>query len=396
MKLNETQKKYFLDLKPEDITFDLLLDLFADKKGGPSKYETWDEMDLKKGEYFNKVDLTTNIGLFIFNKLLIERDLTHVVDYINTPMNGKSLKKLNNTISKALLYDKITSDVMIKYLNRTQWLLMKLNSVLTPSFTEKMIEPIPSVIKRRDELFKQYKEEIDAGNIEVITKISNELISMAKEELKGDDGMLLYDSGARGSFENNYKNLSIMRGAILNSSTGKYETVQKSFSEGFDKKDFPAMGTSVISGAYPKAVGTAVSGYLTKQLLAALQTVRTTDENYDCGSTGYLPVTLTSDNFDDYLFRYIIEGKKLVLLSDENKSKYVNTTVKMRSPMFCKNPVCKICCGIYFEKIGISNVGLTATKMTSTLLNMNMKKFHDSSVKLHTIKSTKDLFIPCE
>ena len=75
--LSQEEKQYFLSLKRTDITHQLLQDLFADKydtkanKIIPCKFNTYDEFDLKSTEYFNKEDVHTNCGLFIFNKFII-------------------------------------------------------------------------------------------------------------------------------------------------------------------------------------------------------------------------------------------------------------------------------------------------------------------------------------
>ena len=78
-KITEEEKKMFLSIKSDEITQELFDSLFADKLDNntlndktpkiiPSKFNTYDEIDLKAGEYFNKENITTNCGLFIFNK----------------------------------------------------------------------------------------------------------------------------------------------------------------------------------------------------------------------------------------------------------------------------------------------------------------------------------------
>ena len=221
----------------------------------------------------------------------------------------------------------------------------------------------------------------------------NKYHEIAKKELEGDPGMMLYDSGARGSFGNNYKNMCVMKGPVMNSNTGKYEVVQTSFMEGIEKKDIPTMGTSVVSGAYPKAVGTGVAGYFTKQILAAMQAV-TADPNLDdCGTHGFIEVEVTSNKVEDLLFRHIIDGGKTVLLDDEIIKKYIGKKVKMYSPMLCTSgKICRKCLGLMFEKLGIVNVGLTSARVSSTILNLSMKKFHNTTTQIYEVKNTKDLF----
>lgn len=143
--------------------------------------------------------------------------------------------------------------------------------------------------------------------------------------------MTLFKSGSRGSFEDNYKNMSIMIGPVKNPGTGKYDFVESNYVDGIEKKDLPAVGNSIVNAAYPKAVGTEKGGYLTKQFFAVYQSITLDEHGTDCGSKGYLTVTLTTNNIHDYLYQYIVEvGGKLVLLTDENSEQYIDKTVQFR------------------------------------------------------------------
>lgn len=390
-KLSEADKKYLMSLKPSDITFDLLIDLFADKSkkvNGKititgSKIKTSDEFTLKKGEYTNSTDVLTNAGLFIFNKLIVEEHLVPVLGYVNEPLTNGVVNKLEDKLSKALLTDKITVDQMVQYLNRLQWYGFQMNSVVCGSFTMKTIKPSSKAITARNKLFKENAAKIKDGDVVTAVKIEKEVVGIAHEELKNDPGMDLYKSGARGSFDNTYKNISLMKGPVYNPATGKFDIVESNFMEGIQKKDIHVHGNSVITGAYPKAIGTAVSGYFSKQIIAAMQAVVLDKRGSDCGSKGYLNVVLNEKNKDDFLYRYIIEGSKLVLLDDDNMSKYLNKPLKMRSPMYCiGKKLCRTCAGTMYDKLDIDNIGLTAARVSSTLLNMSMKKFHNSTSKI--------------
>lgn len=400
-KLNDKDKQYLLSLKPEDITATLLFDLFGDKAKvvnkkvvrEKSKYSFQDTFDLKAGEYFNKEDITTNCGLFIFNKIVVERELVDILGYLNNPINKGELGRIDGLMAKALLVDKIDTRMMMNYTNRIQWIGMKLNSLITVSFTPNTFKPLPKIMDAKHKLLKENKEAVEKGDPVALTRIEGKLLDMAKKELEGDPGMMLYDSGARGSFGNNYKNMCVMKGPVLNPTTGKYDVVETSFMEGIQKKDIPTMGTSVVSGAYPKAVGTGVAGYFTKQILAAMQAV-TADPNLDdCGTHGFIEVEITDEKIEDVLFRHILDGGKLVLLDDVVIKKYVGKKVKMFSPMLCTSgKICRKCLGLMFEKLGIENVGLTSARVSSTILNLSMKKFHNTTTQIYEIKNTKDLF----
>ena len=255
--LKEEYKQMLIKMTPDDITSDFIFEYLADtskKENGklipvPSKIKTYDTFTLKKGEYFNTETITTNVGLFIFNKFLIEESFSKVVGYINTPVNAKIQKNIEAKISQALLDDVITVEEMVKYLNKLQWLSKEFNSVFSGSFTMKTLKPVPKVMKHKEKLIKENKEALDKGDIAVAVNIEKELLDMAREELKGDPGMDLYNSGARGSFDNNYKNIAVIKGPVYNPVTSKYDFVSSNFMEGIKKEEIPIVANSIPAGA---------------------------------------------------------------------------------------------------------------------------------------------------
>lgn len=263
MVISEKDKAYLLSLKPEDLTFSKLVDLFGDtvnlgediSKEKHSHFNTTDEMTLTPKDYFVKEPTQTTVGRFIYNKYIVERiGLQDVLGYINIPLTAGNSGKNEAKLSKALIEDRITINQFYDYIDYRDNLGMQLHSVITTSFTMNTIKTPPSVQKRKKELFKEHDKELNDGDIVVAEKIEKELVSMAKKELAEDPGLDLYDSEARGNF-GNYKNMNIFKGATMNNMTGKYEIVRSSFMDGIQKKDIPSFGTAVVSGAYPKAVG---------------------------------------------------------------------------------------------------------------------------------------------
>lgn len=396
--VTQKDKDYLLSIKQEEICYDLLVQLLGDttqlvngkvvvKK---SRFKPEDEFVLNPGEYFNKEKVTTTVGLFLYNKYIVENDFEKVLGYWNTTIDKKELGTIEYKLSKALMNQQITVEQMARYLDKTQHLSMSLHHVICGSFTMNTLIPNKDAISYRDKFVKQHKKELDEGNVNLAVKLEKDVMGIAKDKLAGDSGMDLYDSGARGSFGNNFKTISLMKGPIYNPILGRFEVVTTNFMEGIDKKDIATYANAVIAGAYPKAVGTQESGYLAKQLVAALQTVTLDEKGSDCGTNGYITVTITPQLKNDFNYRYIIEGSKLVLIDDSNIDKYVNRTVKMRSPMYCiGKKLCRVCAGTIHEKLGIENIGLTSTKVASTLLNLSMKKFHDTSTKTNEIDLNK-------
>jgi len=396
--LKDEYKQMLLKMSPEDITAEFIFNYLADsskRENGklvvtPSKIKTYDTFELKKGEYFNKETVVTNVGLFIFNKFLIEESFVNVTGYINTPVTAKVQKSIENKISQALLDDKITVQQMVTYLNKLQWISKEFNSVFSGSFTMKTLKPIPKVMKRKEQLIKENQESLKQGDVSTGVKIEKELIDMAKEELKNDPGMDLYNSGAHGSFENNYKNIAVVKGCVYNPITDKWDFVESSFMEGIKKDEIPVVANSIPMGAYPKAIGTQVGGYLSKQFTAAFQGNVLDTPDSDCHTTGTLEVTITPWLKSQLIYRYIVEGNKLVLLEPDTIDKYINKKVKLRSPMFCTgDKLCSKCAGSLFYKLGIKNIGLTTSRVASTILNLNLKKFHNSTANINNIDLDK-------
>lgn len=396
--LSAEYKAMLLKMKPDDITAKFIDDYLTDKckvidkkfKEIPSKIKTYDEFTLNPGEYFNKEKITTNVGLFIYNKFLIEESFSDIVGYVNTPVTSKVYASVESKLSDALLNDVITTEEFVKYINKLQWLAMQFNTVFSNSFTMKTLKPLPKVMKEKERLIKENEKDLKAGNITNAAKIEKQLIDLAKEELKGDPGLTLYESGARGKFENNYKNNSIIKGPVKNPTTNTWDFVPTNFMDGIAKEDIPSYGNSVVTGVYPKAVGTQIGGYMSKQLTAAFQGLVIDKPDTDCGTDRYLEITITENIKKDILYRYILDGNKLVLLDNTNFNKYVNKTVKMRSAMFCiGDKICSKCAGTMFYKLGIKNIGLTTSKMGTTLVNLGMKSFHDSTVTVKKLDINK-------
>ena len=390
MMLSKEDKEYLLSLTPDDLTFETLINMFGDtieqgeniSKVKKSRFQPTDEMELLPNEYFVKEKTLTTVGRFIYNKYIVERiGLQDILGYVNTVLSDSGNSKLESVLSSALIDDKMTVQQFNKYIDYRDNLGMQLHSVITTSFTPATVVAPPEIEKMKEELFAKYDKELNEGDIFTSEKIEKELTDAAKKILKGDPGMDLYDSEARGNF-GNYKNMNLFKGATMNNQTGKYDIVRSSFMKGIKKEDIPSFGSAVVAGAYPKAVATQDSGYMSKQLLAAMQNTVLDEKGTDCHSKKTLQVKLTPKNKSDFLYRYIVEGGKLVCLTPNVIDKYIGKVVNMRSPMYCKNKKkCNICSGDMSYKLGVVNVGLGCSRVATTLLRLGMKKFHTANIE---------------
>lgn len=358
----------------------------------PSKYKLNEPLVLQPGEYHgNKEPIKTTLGRLFFNKIVVEASgANQILGYVNETVYKGTYEEMCNALTSAVLTKDIPLSVLYNFLNYFENFFMRMHAAVACSFTITTFKPIKKVMQKKEELFKKYEKELDESNPNNMIKmveIENELIDMAKGMLKDDPGMMLYNSKANASFDNNYKNTFITRGVIPDPNTGKNHIVKNCYAEGVDKKDIPSFATAITSGSYPKAVGTATSGYLSKNILAIMQNVRISDTLHDCGSKQTVEIKINDPQA--FIFKYIVEDGKNVLLTPKNINKYDGKVVKLRSPMFCIGDkdgcICEVCAGTQPKNLGIKNIGLTASIMSGKFTNLSMKKFHDATIKLHNI-----------
>lgn len=242
----------------KDISFDDLVTIFGhmDREDGTNKplYNPEDTLTIPVGMYNgNKEPIKTTIGRLVFNKVLYQKPgLEKEIGYINEDVTEGKFFGTESKIGKLLMLDKFQVSQMYDYVDTRDWLGLQLHALITPSFTPDTIKIHPEVQKLKDELFKKYEKELESGDARIAEIIEKQLLDKTKEVFKDDPGMDLYNSGARGSLSNNYKNIALMRGAVYNRATKKYEVVKNSLNDGLKIKDIPVSANTILEGAYPK------------------------------------------------------------------------------------------------------------------------------------------------
>jgi hypothetical protein len=101
----------------------------------------------------------------------------------------------------------------------------------------------------------------------------------------------------------------------------------------------------------------------------------------ECGSKKTISAIITAKNKKDYVYRYIIENGKLILLSPDVIDKYIGKEVHLRTPMYCLgDKTCNKCAGEFNYILNNINIGLGCSKIATTLLRLGMKKFHTANI----------------
>lgn len=396
--LTPIEQKKYLDMSVDGFTLLELTDMFADfvnnsdgkNKSGKtkSKYNTWDRITIPKNYFYDgQSEVETTIGRFVANKFILQGSgvigATKIMDNV---WNKSYIGSLDNLIGQLYMEDVIDREAFNKYTERRDTLGYWLNGMLAHTISERMLKPLPEIQKKKQELCKKYEKELSEGNIDVMTQIADELVAYAKEILKDDPGMDLYLSGDL-DFGNNYKNNSIIKGAVMNKITNEFDFISTSFMDGIDIKDIPAHANSILASQYPASIATADAGYLGKKILALLQMMEVDEDGTDCGTKILVPVKVTKYNKDNLVYSYINnDAGQLEMLTKDNIKGYVGKTVKMRSPMTCKNDkICSKCAGKLFYLLGIKNAGLFGVQISHADLNLGLKAKHNSLISLYTL-----------
>lgn len=385
----KAQEELFVKLGDmENPTAHLFADLFAKFKDRDAAYYVDDIIEIgpKQSPYVKNKSITT-VGIYILNKFLIED--FQVFGYINKTFTQSVWETLESSIAAALVANDIKQEQVCKFIDKSQYLLGgPLAHIINPSLSSAILSLPPKATKTREKMVKENEDGLKSNDPQVSTKIERAVVKEALEEMdaKHDPCLAFFESGAIDPY-NNYKTMFVMKGAIKDntgeSPTG-YKIVQSNYNDGITKEDMPVIADSLVTSAYNKGVSTQDSGTLGKKYNAVFQRVRLQEAGTDCGTKKYLFTKITKR----HLYRYIVEGGKLVLLTDENIDKYIGKVCALRSPIHCHAPdpqYCNICVGERPYRTDNYNIGLTFNIVSGSTLNASMKSFHDVTIKYYHV-----------
>jgi hypothetical protein len=386
--LTNEEKKELLSLKPEDITLEYLKVLFANTTKSKPKYNPTDQFSLDANEYYNKSAVLTTVGRLIFNKVVLEGSNTiEYIGYKDMVIDNKSFNNIDRELVNLVRDEKMPIKNLYDYFDQINWLAYAPTYFIVPSLDTSLYIIDPEVRKLKEKLMNEHKEAIANADLAVIADIENQLIALSKEKTKDVPGRMIYDSGSRGSFGNNYKNSVLMRGGIKNfKDPSTFDCSMNSLCDGISKEDFDKFSNILTAGVYARAKNTEIGGYMVKQARSAYQHLMLDEPGSDCGSTKYIQIDINKSNIKYFILRYALTNKGLLLIEDSNKDLIMNKKIKFRSPMYCKNEkICSKCAGELYYRMGVMNVGELCDRIASTIMQKSMKAFHDSSIKMSKV-----------
>lgn len=265
-KLNSDEVSVLLSISSESITLDKLKELFAYRANDEPLYNTSDWFFLPEGIlYSNNLNSNkTTAGRYIFNKLILTSKIGPLIGYQNYTMDSDGIGKLDGQMSELLRDDKITTKDFFDYLDKMQWLGFSTSRFLNASLTTELMIPPKKIQMKKKELIEKNKDKIKNLDIDTINSIQDELLDDAKKEIRNEPSMEIYESGARGSYKNNYKNLNIFRGLVPSmEDPTKFNVSTASLYDGIPPEEQDIYANIATLGSSSRAIATQ-NGGLTK------------------------------------------------------------------------------------------------------------------------------------
>lgn len=269
---NKQDIDMLINLSEDDITKSLVIELFGDF-GGYQKFNPYDIITIPIGGYGGKIPngqekknkntFTTTVGRFIFNKYFIEcePELLDLIGYVNDNVGKKVYGKLFDQLCYFVMEDQISMETYKRFCVKTQK-FMPFVSILAPNHSDNMLTITKKINVRKAQLLAENKEAIDNHDVKVVDAISKELLTYAKELMAGDPAMDMFLSGAGGSFENNFKNMFIMRGSVQDPDPRKsYNIITSNYIDGVSKEEYSMLANTLAAGPYSRSKKTELGGY---------------------------------------------------------------------------------------------------------------------------------------
>lgn len=349
--------------------------------GITTKLSFYDRFTLETGMIPNYVGepTETTLGVFLLNNNTLVKAFGDKIPYVNGKWNMGDIEK---KIAEQVIYGAIKPNEVFRYVDYIHF-LSGFNDFCVPALSEKAITANEAVTKRREELFAQYKDQLNDPN--VILMIENELIKLDKEQLQGDVSSGFLINGK--NFDVQRKRMFLMMGLIESFGDEKdgFNATTTNLNEGWKVGELPTLSNDIRRGSYSRALSTAKSGYLSKMMGRNFQDSSIVMD--DCGTVKGLPIHLDKNNISRWLYRTIIEDDKLTILTSDIINSYLGKTVIVRSPMYCiaKDGYCYTCMDSRFKAVGIKLLNISPVAISSELLNASLKKMHGTKVSLLTI-----------
>ena len=388
------RKQYFLDpnngMEPTEI---------EESHVGEPLYTFKDRITLKPGDLPNvKEEVETRVGNALFNCITLIYAFGDKVPFATGKIKAGALEMY---IAKRLRDTPVSEEdrkhdpeilYVDEYVRFCEGLssLAGLTQISTPSGTEKSMSVDPAIIKRRDELLEQYKDQLHDPAI--ISKIEQELVAMDRASFADDPAGDFYAIGKK-AYDVNRKRAFIMFGI----ETGFGDTsrgvnlIRPSLKEGVDMNNMPGWVDSVRAGSYNRGHETALGGESVKYFYRIFQNTKVAEE--DCGTMEGLTWAVSEDNYKSFVGLHLagvtvkttdpVAKAEATRLTEATLKGMIGKKIKIRSPMLCKTAAPSFCARCVGDGFAANPTGLhiAISDVGSNFMYAFMQAVHGKALK---------------
>ena len=383
-KMISSESKDSLDGLSDDFSKDIIIGIYVLTQDSLSKktpvvLKSDVELDkLHPLEIIRYDGEVTTVGRVLFNKILPSKKY-----YTNKPITKSDVKSLAQQIYKD--YGHSDKQKYIEFVNKVVNLGMKYYTLMGVSFTLDDLMEVPKEALLLKEQLRKVKSNEEAD------KIIKQIISVYKEyaEKKNNNIGTIGKAGGLKQGFNQATQVVVTKGLIQSGTD--VNILVDSYSDGFNTQEYFKSGYGSRQGIIDRVLNTSETGYLSRQLVYALQRVEADPAVRDCKTKRYMKIKVTPDIARRLNGRNIVANDGKIIPFDK---KYVGKVIALRSPLYCisKN-ICLTCYGNLLLRNRSRYVGIMAGEVCGESLTQTiMRTFHlGGSVSIKTINITDDI-----
>jgi hypothetical protein len=332
--------------------------------------------------YMTGDPITTSVGRFMINFLILAYPFGDIVPYINKVWKSSEIESI---VSDLIINQKITNAQFSVYADNLMYIGHSPEFV-SPNLTPKSLTTSKDIKAKKAELLAKYKDRLEKGDPTAMAQIQAELVAFDKDYLKGDEAMNFLLKSKY--FDVVRKKLFLTHGMVESfGSPGEFEFIPNSLQEGWTQESFPTIANEIRAASYSRAKETADSGTVSKFLLRVFSNTRVIEQ--DCGTTHTFNELIHKDNSAEFIYRnYVDDSGEVQTITKENHHTFIDKVVKLRSPLYCtavENGYCFVCMGKLFENLDQKAIATVTNSIGAQMTTLNFKKSHGTTFDIINI-----------
>lgn len=377
-KMLTSQSKDSITSVADDFSKDVAIGLYAltqDSKSQQAPLTIRNDKQLEELHPNDKIKydgVETTVGRVLFNKILPSKKY-----YVTGPVNKKYINDLAARIHNDYQYS--DKQVYIDFCHEAVKLGMKYYTIMAPSFSLSDFDIPKNILDMKKKLDS-------AENVVDANKIANDMTKALEEHVTKEGsnfGVLGKAGGLKGGY-NQARQILVSKGLITDSK-GDVRVISKSYSDGFDNEEYFESGYASRKGIIDRVINTSETGYLSRQLVFALQRVEADPRLNDCRTKRFVTLKVTPDLAKRLNGRYVVDDERRIVPFSQSM---VGKVIHLRSPIYCSTPnICRTCYGDLLMRnrtryVGILSAQICGERLTQTI----MRTFHTGgAVSIKTV-----------